>query len=129
MDAPARREEKAGSPAVRFLLAAANVAAARAGRGRWLSLPWSWAALAGVNASTLALYGYDKAIAGGRRLRVPEAVLHVLALLGGTPSAFVGQQVFRHKTRKGSFQRVFWLTVFIQLALVAFWFWCRRFPP
>ncbi len=34
--------------------------------------------------------------------------LHLLELLGGWPGAFLAQQVFRHKTRKLSFQLVFW---------------------
>jgi uncharacterized membrane protein YsdA (DUF1294 family) len=44
--------------------------------------------------------------------------LHVLAAAGGTPRAFVGQIIFRHKTRKPSFQRMFVLISLIQLALL-----------
>jgi len=120
---------KASSPAVLFLILGGILAAGFAALGLRLSISWGWAALAGLNAATFVLFGYDKAIAGGQRLRVPESVLHFLTLLGGTPAAFIAQGMFRHKTRKGSFQRVFWLIVFIQLALAGFWFWCWQSRP
>ncbi|MBI3856671.1 MAG: DUF1294 domain-containing protein [Planctomycetes bacterium] len=77
----------------------------------------------------MLLYGYDKAVAGGTRSRVPEKWLHLLALLGGSPAAFLSQKLFRHKTVKAPFQRVFWLIVVLQLAALgaALWFW--RHPP
>lgn len=104
----------------RFLLPAAALAAAVAvALARGTSTPWPWAALAGVNAATLLLYAYDKAVAGGRRTRVPENALQLCALLGGTPAAFAAQVLFRHKTSKASFRRVFWLIVLAQAALLA----------
>ena len=57
-----------------------------------------------INVTTLLMYAYDKVIAGSRVTRVPEVVLHSLALLGGSPMAIVGQKVFRHKTHKDAFQ-------------------------
>lgn len=64
-------------------------------------------------ASVLAfvIYGWDKLAAARGGGRVPEIALHVLALLGGWPGALAAQLVFRHKTRKVTFQIVFWLTV------------------
>ena len=59
-----------------------------------------------VVASVLAfvLYGVDKraAVAGSRR--IPEATLHLVAVLGGWPGAVVAQTVFRHKTQKSELQ-------------------------
>jgi len=48
--------------------------------------------------------------------RTPEHTLHLLSVLGGWPAAWVAQRVLRHKTSKRSFQRVFWLTVVVNLA-------------
>lgn len=42
---------------------------------------------------------------------LPEKVLHATEILGGWPGALLAQQVFRHKTRKVSYQLMFWLIV------------------
>jgi len=57
------------------------------------------------------VYGFDKLAArqGWRRAR--ERTLHLLALLGGWPGAWLAQHVFCHKTVKPAFRRWFWLTV------------------
>jgi uncharacterized membrane protein YsdA (DUF1294 family) len=62
---------------------------------------------------TFALYAFDKSAARRGRWRIPEYLLHLLALLGGWPGALAVQQVIRHKSRKLRFQVVFWLTVAI----------------
>jgi uncharacterized membrane protein YsdA (DUF1294 family)/cold shock CspA family protein len=74
--------------------------------------------LIAINITTFLLYGYDKLIAGGEKLRVPEYNLHALALLGGSPSGLFAQKLFRHKTIKGSFQLVYWLIVLAQIGLL-----------
>ena len=51
--------------------------------------------------------------------RVPEMVLHILALAGGSLGAWLGMRLFRHKTVKGSFRLAFWLIVSLQVLLVA----------
>lgn len=75
--------------------------------------------IASVNVVVMAFYMWDKkmAAAGGRR--IPEAVLHLLALLGGTVGALAGQRIFRHKTRKIRFQMIFWFIVMLHTALAA----------
>ena len=80
----------------------------------------SW--LISINVVTLLTYGYDKWIAGSNRTRVPERVLLLLALIGGTIGALLGMYLFHHKTAKASFQRKFWLVVVVQIALVALYF-------
>lgn len=69
-----------------------------------------WPLLAYPLASLLAfaLYWRDKRSAARGDWRTPEVRLHLFELLGGWPGALVAQQVFRHKTRKLSFQLVFW---------------------
>lgn len=86
-------------------------------------LPWTWyhllaAFLLAVNLLTFAYYGYDKARARATRSRVPEVVLHGLTLAGGTPGAYGGMVVFRHKTIKPGFRLIFWLIVCLQLLLI-----------
>ncbi|MBG3905837.1 DUF1294 domain-containing protein [Pseudomonas aeruginosa] len=69
-----------------------------------------WPLLAYPLASLLAfaLYWQDKRRAARGAWRTPEARLHLFELLGGWPGALIAQQVFRHKTRKISFQLLFW---------------------
>jgi uncharacterized membrane protein YsdA (DUF1294 family) len=57
---------------------------------------------------------------------VPEFVLHTIAVAGGTPAAFCGQNLFRHKTVKGSFRRVFWLIVVLQLVVFSLWIYLTQ---
>lgn len=66
-----------------------------------------------------ALYGADKAAARRGAWRVPEATLHLVALACGWPGALLGRQVFRHKTRKQPFVALFWLTVVVNCAALA----------
>lgn len=70
-------------------------------------------ALLAINALTILRFRQDKAraIAGARR--IPEASLLGLALIGGTPGAFLARRLFRHKTRKQPFST--WL-ILIALA-------------
>ena len=59
--------------------------------------------LAASTASVVA-YGVDKSAARQGRPRVCERTLHLLAVIGGWPGALVAQRLFRHKSRKPSFQ-------------------------
>lgn len=82
------------------------------------SIPLWIAALAGLNVATVFLYAYDKAAAGGPRRRVPEALLHVHALLGGSPAALASQAAFRHKTVKAGFRAKTWIILALQAVAV-----------
>ena len=69
------------------------------------------------------LYFLDKIIAGKRGIvRVPELILHTLALLGGSPMALLAQKLFRHKISKRSFIVVYWLIVLIQAGALSWLF-------
>ncbi len=112
---------------------------------------WSWWLLyfLAINVTTGFLYFWDKVNAigrentlgykvnaGGRRNtsghkniasrkrvpRVPELVLHILALLGGSPTALLSQKIFHHKTSKQSFLLIYWLIVLIQIGLIVWYF-------
>lgn len=58
-----------------------------------------------------AAYARDKSAAKKSHWRTKENTLHVLALIGGWPGALTAQRLLRHKSKKRSFQIVFWLTV------------------
>lgn len=73
----------------------------------WLPL----AAYGAVSLMTFLLYWNDKRKARAEVWRTPENVLHAMELAGGWPGALLAQQMFRHKTRKVSFQVVFWFIV------------------
>ena len=53
--------------------------------------------------------------------RVPERILHLLALIGGWPGAWCAQHMFRHKLRKSRFMTVYWTTALANTAMVAVW--------
>jgi uncharacterized membrane protein YsdA (DUF1294 family) len=67
---------------------------------------FSEAQAAGASGLAFGLYWMDKRSALADRRRVPENRLHLAGLLGGWPGALLAQQMFRHKTRKASFQIV-----------------------
>lgn len=84
----------------------------------------SWLALAIyplMSVIAFGLYGYDKKQARMQGQRTPEKLLHAVEMLGGWPGALVAQQAFRHKTRKLSYQLVFWLIVVLHQL-----FWADR---
>ena len=65
------------------------------------------------------LYRADKSAAKQGSWRVPESRLHLVSLVGGWPGALLAQQIYHHKTRKQSFQIAFWITVFVNCAVLA----------
>lgn len=76
--------------------------------------------------ATFFVYGYDKRQAVLGRHRVSEAALHLLALVGGTLGALLGQLVFRHKTRHQAFRLVFLGIVTLQVLLTLAYRWVAR---
>ncbi|KAH8649302.1 hypothetical protein BX600DRAFT_474887 [Xylariales sp. PMI_506] len=71
--------------------------------------------------SSFLLYGYDKHRATNSGWRVREVMLHSLDFVGGWPGGMLAQGFFRHKTRKTSFQIVFWATVLLHDSLWLRW--------
>lgn len=80
-----------------------------------------WSYLLTLTMTTFLFYGYDKYQAIHQNGRIPEAVLHFLAVVGGTAGAFAGQMVFRHKTRKSKFKAIFLAIVLLQAGLALWW--------
>ncbi len=73
--------------------------------------------------------GLDKSRARRGKWRVPEFQLHLFELLGGWPGSLLGQRTFHHKTRKLTYQGVFWGIVTVHLALLAWTTYLWWNPP
>lgn len=73
----------------------------------WIALGW----VIVVSAITYGFYLWDKRCAQSRSWRIPESFLHFYELLGGWPGGFLAQRRLRHKSAKGPYLRVFWLTI------------------
>ena len=56
-----------------------------------------------INIFTFITYGVDKRKAVKNRWRIPERTLLILAAAGGSPGAWLGMRLFRHKTRHPKF--------------------------
>ncbi len=84
-----------------------------------LSLYIIW--LIALGLATFMLYGFDKLEARrfgeGAKNRVPERLLHLLALLGGFGGGWLGMFLFWHKIRK----IWFWVVLIAATALHLFW--------
>lgn len=88
--------------------------------------PWVSQGYLAMSLMTMVAYGLDKEKAGRGEWRTAESLLHLLELAGGWPGALLAQQLFRHKTRKVSYQVVFWLIVLLHLGL---WTWAATEHP
>jgi uncharacterized membrane protein YsdA (DUF1294 family) len=93
----------------------------------WWILHWEFVTAWVISITPVALfaYRYDKLIAGSDRLRVPERILLLLALAGGTIGAIAGMWFVgdRHKTSKTSFVLPFLVILFIQAVVVGIYLW------
>lgn len=66
-----------------------------------------------MSALSSLYYAVDKRRALLHKWRIPEIYLHCFELLGGWPGALLSQKAFRHKKKKGNYQRVFWEIVIL----------------
>jgi len=83
-----------------------------------------WDMVGGSERYYFSLYGYDKAQSKNGGWRVPELVLHVLALAGGFPGGWLGKVVFRHKTKKSNIVCVLAVSTALHPGLV-YWLFIR----
>ena len=81
--------------------------------------------LAAVNVVTFTVYGIDKSKARRGAWRIPEKMLFLLPLLGGSVGALLGMKVFRHKTKHWYFVWGIPAILLAQLALTV-WLWLRQ---
>lgn len=84
-----------------------------------------------MSALTSLYYAADKRRALTHSWRIPENYLHIFELLGGWPGALLSQKAFRHKNRKGHYQRIFWEIVTLHgvLWLAYLYFNFNGWPP
>jgi uncharacterized membrane protein YsdA (DUF1294 family) len=68
-----------------------------------------------INIIAFLLFGLDKYKARFGHRRLSERRLLVLALFGGSAGALAAMSIFRHKTKKLSFQAVLALILALQL--------------
>lgn len=69
-----------------------------------------------INFAAFAAFGIDKMLAEAGAWRISEARLLSLALVGGSPGAYAGRHLFRHKTRKQPFSDELRMIVVLQVA-------------
>ena len=86
----------------------------------WLQAPAYVAWLIAASVVLFALYGYDKTQAKAGGGRVPEIVLHGLALLGGFVGGWIGMFAFHHKTQKPMFKVVLAIATVLNVAVIYF---------
>ena len=79
--------------------------------------------LAAWNAVVLLIYGIDKWKAVHERRRIRERTLIWMAFLLGGIGAFLGMQVFHHKTRQVKFVILVPLAIVINAALAGICIW------
>lgn len=73
-----------------------------------------------INILGFALMGDDKRRAIKRYLRIPEATLFAVALVGGSLGATLGMFIFRHKTKHWYFRFGLPIILLIQILTFAF---------
>jgi uncharacterized membrane protein YsdA (DUF1294 family)/cold shock CspA family protein len=80
-----------------------------------------WLYLVGSTVAFFA-YAFDKSAARNDQWRTQESTLHLFALVGGWPGALAAQRLLRHKSKKQSFQILFWATVALNCSALAWLF-------
>ena len=73
-----------------------------------------------INLITFVVYGVDKSLAIKHKWRISEATLIMLAVIGGSIGAFLGMQVFRHKTKHMKFVIGVPVIIVLQVAIALF---------
>ena len=76
-----------------------------------------------INAAAFIMYGLDKRKAIRGEWRIPEKTLLLVAAAGGGIGAFLGMQIFRHKTRHMQFVILVPLCIIVHLLI---WIWFLR---
>lgn len=73
-----------------------------------------------INFVAFVMYGIDKYKAKKSKWRIPEATLLMLAAIGGAVGAWIGMQVWHHKTLHKKFRFGVPAILLLQLALAVY---------
>lgn len=73
-----------------------------------------------INALAIAITILDKALARLHTIRIPERLLFVVAILGGSIGMYVTMKLIRHKTRKAKF--MWGIPIILAIELFSAWF-------
>ncbi|UPM52655.1 DUF1294 domain-containing protein [Gottfriedia acidiceleris] len=73
-----------------------------------------------VNIVSFAIMGIDKSRAKRKAWRIPERILFLLAIIGGSIGSILGMYYFKHKTKHPTFVFGYWIILFIQFVIYFF---------
>lgn len=73
-----------------------------------------------INIVAFAAFGIDKLKAKKKQWRIPEAVLLLLAFLGGSVGSLAGMYLFHHKTKHKKFTILVPVFLILQICLLAY---------
>ncbi|PIZ95802.1 MAG: DUF1294 domain-containing protein [Candidatus Magasanikbacteria bacterium CG_4_10_14_0_2_um_filter_33_14] len=71
-----------------------------------------------INLITFITFGIDKGKAINNNRRVSEKTLWIMSLIGGSLGALLGMKMFRHKTKKLSFQAMMAVILMLQIFII-----------
>jgi uncharacterized membrane protein YsdA (DUF1294 family)/cold shock CspA family protein len=112
-----KEAKKSNMAAILFavlFLAAVGISAVTGNLARFLAIGYVALSLVAFIA-----YAFDKSAAQRGAWRTSEGTLLFLGLAGGWPGALIAQELLRHKSKKASFRTVFWITVLVNCAALA----------
>jgi len=73
-----------------------------------------------INIVSFAIMGIDKSKAKRKAWRIPERILFIVAIIGGSIGSILGMYYFRHKTKHPRFVFGYWIILFIQFVIYFF---------
>lgn len=71
-----------------------------------------------INTITFSIFGIDKLKAIKNKWRIPEKILFLLSIIGGSVGGLAGMYTFRHKTQKPAFKFGIPAILIVQIVLV-----------
>ena len=79
-----------------------------------------YTSIAILNVITFMIYAIDKWKAKKNRWRIPESILLLLAVLGGSIGAWMGMKIWHHKTMHKKFKYGIPLIMILQIGMLLY---------